>query len=155
MLKGLPSQRFSSHNYYTESSSEGYERSQLESEMFYQVFDGSIEYVWTEQGIFSVKGWDDDLDLTELDEDESKEAYFLLVKDMLEKNDSEFILHKGSINEYWVGNYQICDSVIYKVTWNEEDCEHEFEEATLNECEWVLKQAEKSIEMVKKWNEGR
>lgn len=150
-----PSQRWSSHNYYTESSSEGYERSQLESEMIHQVFDGNAEYVWTEEGIFSVKGWDDDLDLTELDEDESKEAYFLLVKDLLEKNDNEFILHKGEINEYWVANYQICEETINKVTWNEELCEHEFEEATLDECKWVLKQAEKSIEMVEKWNESR
>lgn len=151
-----PSQRFSSHNYYTESSSDDcYNRNDLESVMTHQVFDGAIEYVWTEQGIFSVKGWDDDLDLTELDEDESKEAYFILVKDMLEKNDNEFILHKGSINEYWLANFQISEETIKKVSWDEELCEHEFEEATLKECEWVLGQAIKSIEMVKKWNEGK
>ena len=83
----------------------------------------------------------------------SNEEYFSLVKDMLENNDNEFILHKGSINEYWVANYQICENVIYKVTWNEELYEHEFEEATLSECEWVLEQAKGTIEDVKKWKE--
>ena len=148
-----PSQRWSSHNYYDESASEGYNRNQLNEDLYFQVFDGSTEYVWTKEGIFSVSGWDDDLQLTELDEDESKQAYFSLIKDMLENNDNEFILHKGSVNEYWVANYQICELVIYKFTWNEELCEHEVEEATLKECEWVLEQASKSIEMVKEWKE--
>jgi hypothetical protein len=85
----------------------------------------------------------------------SNQEYFSLVKDMLENNDNEFILHKGSINEYWVANYQICESEIYRVTWNEDLCEHEFKEATLKQCEWVLEQACKSIEMIKKWKEGR
>ena len=67
----------------------------------------------------------------------SNEEYFSLIKDMLENNDSEFILNKGDVNEYWVANYQICESVIYKVTWNEEDCEHEWNEATIKECKWV------------------
>ena len=111
-----PSQRFSSHNYYTETSND-----------------------------------EDQLDKAP----KSNEEYFSLIKDMLENNDSEFILNKGDVNEYWVANYQICESVIYKVTWNEEDCEHEWNEATIKECKWVLKQAEKSIEMVKKWNESR
>ena len=148
-----PSQRWSSHNYYDNSASEGYHRSQLDEDIYFQVFDKSTEYVWTKEGIFSVSGWDDDLQLTELDEDESKQAYFSLIKDMLENNDNEFILHKGSINEYWVANYQICENVIYKVTWNEELYEHEFEEATLSECEWVLEQAKGTIEDVKKWKE--
>jgi len=148
-----PSQRWSSHNYYDESPSNGYDRNQLNDEYYYQVFDGNTEYVWKEDGVFSVSGWDDDLDLIELGEDESKQAYFVLVKDMLENNDNEFILHKGEINEYWVANYQICEDAINKVTWNEELCEHEFEEATLDECQWVLEQADKTIEDVKKWKE--
>ncbi len=150
-----PSQRFSSHNYYDESPSNGYDRNQLNEEYYYQVFDGNTEYVWKEDGIFSVSGWDGDLDLTELDEEESKEAYFVLVKQTLENDENEFICHKGEINEYWVANYQICEERIYKVTWNEEDCCHDYEEATPKECEWVLDQANASIENCKAYREGR
>ena len=153
MIRNTPSQRWSSHNYYDESASEGYDRNQLNEDLYYQVFDESTEYVWTKEGIFSVSGWDDDLELSKLDDYESKQAYLILVKDMLENNYNEFILHKGKINEYWVANYQICEEVIYKVTWNEEICEHLFKEATLDECQWVLLQAFKSIEDVKKWKE--
>jgi hypothetical protein len=111
-----PSQRWSSHNYYTETSED-----------------------------------ENEVDQTP----KSNEEYFSLVKDMLENNDNEFILHRGKINEYWVANYQICEEVIYKYTWNEELCEHESEEATLEECQWVLDQAEKTIEMIKEWKESR
>lgn len=136
----------------------------LENDAIYLVHDSSVDhsiyslkycFAFLEDGIFAVDGDSDNVQLRYINEDSTKYAYFLLVKDMLENNDSEFILNKGDVNEYWVANYQICESVIYKVTWNEEDCEHEWNEATIKECKWVLKQAEKSIEMVKKWNESR